>query len=131
MTKPFELPTRDMTITDRRFVVATWARSARYGLRVPERFRLVDRILDDGARVLVMATDERTVHAWLACDVDIMHYVYVAPELRRNGLASALINEAFGSEGPAFITHPPYFLAPRCFAKTKLNPYLLAMPKAA
>jgi hypothetical protein len=131
MTATFDMPTREMTPTDRRFVVPTWARSARYGISVPEQFRLVDRVIDGGASVLVMATDERTVHAWIAYDDDVMHYAYVAPELRGMKLASSLIALAFDNKGPASITHAPYFLASRQLAKTKFNPYLLAVPKAA
>jgi hypothetical protein len=129
MTKSFELPTREMTALDRRFVVPTWARSAQYGLSMPEQFRIVDRTLDAGARVLVMATDERTVHAWLAYDDDVMHYVYVPPELRGNGLARALTAKAFGERGPAFITHTTtmFGMVPRA----RFNPYLLAISKAA
>lgn len=119
---------REMTPRDRRFVVPTWARSARYGMSIPDQFRIVDRVLES-ARVLVIASDEITVHAWLSMschrlDDRILHYLYVAPELRRQGLARGLLALAFGDQGPLLTTHEiPYRLAPRA----RLNPYLLAV----
>ncbi len=120
-------PTREMTPRDRHFVSATWARAARYGFAAPREgrlsFRIVDALLERSPRVLCIATDERTVHAWAAGHGDVLHFVYCAPELRRQGLARFLLREMFGAKGPALVTHDtPKRLAPRAY----LNPYLLA-----
>lgn len=115
-------PMREMTSSDRRFVVPTWARAASYGVELARRFDLVDALLTR-SRVLCIATDERTVHAWCSGLGDVLHFVYVAPELRRGGLARMLLAEMFGAAGPRVVTHEtPRGLAPRA----KLNPYLLA-----
>lgn len=97
-----------MTARDRRYVVPTWAQSSHYdGLPKAARFRLVDRVLDDGARVVCLATDERTVHAWAAGAVDVLHYVYVPPELRGEGLARRAISALLGSYPERItVTHP-------------------------
>lgn len=98
---------RPMTATDRRYVVPTWALSSRYdGLSRRERFRLVDRVIDGGADVLVLAKDA-VVHAWACGDVGLLHYVYVPPELRGHGLARRLITELLGDYPKHVnVTHP-------------------------
>lgn len=115
---------RAMTTLDRNFVAPTWAHGARYGLRTAASFRLVNRILVlPEVRVLCLATDERTVHAWIAGQGDTMHFGYTAPELRRNGFARRLVREMFGEHGPVLLTHDaPKRLTPRA----RLNPYQLA-----
>lgn len=120
-------PTREMTERDRPFVAATWARSSRYGFASPRDarlpFRIVDALLQRSPRVLCVASDERTVHAWAAGHGDVLHFVYTAPELRRQGLARFLLREMFGAKGPGLLTHDaPRRLAPRAY----LNPYLIA-----
>lgn len=98
---------RVMLPTDRPYVVSTWGMGSRYdGITRRERFQLVDRILDGGADVVVLARD-RTVHAWACGDLGLLHYVYVPPELRKKGLARRLITELLG-EYPKHInvTHP-------------------------
>ena len=85
-----------MLQSHRRYVVPTWANSADYdGMRRRDRFRLVDRILDGGADVFVIANGD-TVHAWACGDLGMLHYVYVPPELRRKGLARRLITALLG-----------------------------------
>lgn len=82
---------RAMTASDRRFVAPTWALSSTYdGLTKPERFKLVDRILDSGARCIVLAEDS-TVHAWACASLGALHYAYVGPEIRRRGLGARAI----------------------------------------
>lgn len=77
---------RPMNASDRRFVAPTWALSSTYdGLSKPARFRLVDRMLDSGAPVIVLA-EGPTVHAWACGEADTLHYVYVPPDLRGHGL---------------------------------------------
>ena len=114
---------RSMTASDRRFVVATWARSARYRLSLPEQFRIVDQLLARGVRVTCLVTGEGTVHAWLAAEGDVLHYVYSAPELRRNGFAKRLMLDAFGTGGPVFSSHP---LPPWLARRATYSPYMLA-----
>ena len=88
---------RAMTEGDRRFVVPTWAHSSTYGgLRLPERFALADRVLDElRANVVVLATD-RTVHVWAAGHAGALDYVYVPEELRGHGLARRAITALLG-----------------------------------
>lgn len=87
---------RPMTDADRRYVVPTWALSSRYdGLGKSARFALVDRIIDSGAPVIVLAT-KATVHAWACGSADTLHYVYVPPELRGNGIARRCITAVLG-----------------------------------
>lgn len=118
------LPVRLMTTRDRAFVAPTWARSSRYGLRTSASFALVNSLLAmPSVRVLCIASDERTVHAWVAGSGDALHYAYTAPELRENGFARRLVLEMFGAKGPLVLTHDaPRRLAPRA----RLNPYQLA-----
>lgn len=98
---------RIMLPSDRGFVVGTWANGARYRMRRSERFQLVNRILDAGARVIVLGTTGTAVHGWAAGDGARLHYVYVPPELRGQGLARQAITELLGAY-PAHIetTHP-------------------------
>lgn len=115
--------TRPMTARDRRYVVPTWAHSSRYDdLRLSERFDLVDRILDAGARVVCLATDERTVHAWACGDGETLHYVYVPPELRGHGLARRCITELFGRHPDRInVTHE----WPRASSRFRYTPHLI------
>ena len=112
-----------MTETDRRYCVPVWARAARYRLSLPEQFRIVDRLIERGVKVTCLVTGERTVHAFLAAEGDVLHFAYTAPELRRNGFAKRLMLDAFGSGGAVFNSHPmPAWLSRR----STYNPYLLA-----
>ncbi len=123
------IPMRLMTARDRRFVVPTWAESARgYGMRKSERFDLVDRLLDGGSvGVVVLATDERTVHAWAAGEIGVLHYVYVAPELRGNGFARQAITEVLGDYPEHInVTHP----WPRASSRFRYRPHLIARTAA-
>lgn len=121
------LPTREMSLRDRNFVAPTWIKSARYGFATPRgtriEYRIVNALLERAPRVLCIATDERTVHAWAAGHDDVLHFVYVAPELRRQGFARLLIRQMFGERGPSLLSHDaPKRLAPRAH----FNPYLVA-----
>jgi hypothetical protein len=98
---------REMTALDRRFVVPTWALGARWkGLTKQERFARVDRMLEAGARVVVLANDV-TVHAWAAGQNGVLFYAYVPPELRGEGLARQVITKLlWGYPETIPITHP-------------------------
>ncbi len=114
---------RPMSARDRRYVVPTWANSARYrGMRKRHRFSLVDRIIDGGALVVVLASDELTVHAWAASDGESLHYVYVPPELRGNGLARRIIAATLGGYPDHInVTHE----WPRPSSRFRYTPHLL------
>jgi hypothetical protein len=93
---------------ERGFVLATWVRSyashwrgaARIS-RAERHARLVQKILGaENARTIVACSEQAhdALHGW-ACAVpgEALHYVYVALELRCNGLARALIAAALGN----------------------------------
>lgn len=105
----------------RAYVASTWARGQRYGLRTREAFRFVNRVLDSGVDVVCLANDS-TVHAWACAGPDALHYVYVPPELRREGIAKRLITSLLG-EYPEHvnITHRWPFESSRF----RFNPHLL------
>lgn len=98
---------RGMTASDRRFVAPTWALGAKWkGLTKDERFARVDRTLAHGCRVVVLGNGP-TVHAWAAGAGGSLFYVYVPPELRREGLARQVIVALLGSYSDSIqITHP-------------------------
>jgi len=114
---------REMTERDRRYVVPTWGHGSRYdGMAKRDRFALIDRILDGGARVVCLATDERTVHAWACGDADVLHYVYVPPELRGEGLARRAITALMGDYPERIhVTHE----WPRASRRFRFAPYRL------
>lgn len=87
---------REMAASDRPFVVSTWGNSSSYkGMRRRQRFALVDRVLDAGAPVIVLANGP-TIHAW-ACGRDgVLHFAYLPPELRGKGLGAKAIALAVG-----------------------------------
>lgn len=92
-------PVSEFYKKDRAYVVNTWARSASYrGLGLRDTYRLVDRMLDNPhVRVMCLVTG-RTVHAWVAGELDgTLHYVYVPPELRGQGIARKAIVALLGS----------------------------------
>ncbi len=83
---------REMTASDRRYVVPTWARSSPWNhLTLAERFARVDRILARTGVSVVCLAEGTTVHAWAARDTRGLLYVYVPPELQANGLARELV----------------------------------------
>lgn len=117
--------TRPMSPRDRRYVVPTWAQSSRYdGMRKSARFDLVDRIIDGGAPVVCLASDELTVHAWACGEGETLHYVYVPPELRGggNGFARRIISALLGHYPDRVnITHE----WPRASSRFRYTPHLL------
>ncbi len=113
---------RPMQQTDRPFVACTWARGSRYGLKTREAFQFVNGLLDT-AKVVVLANG-RTVHAWAAGhSSDVLHYVYVPPELRGNGLARQVITELLGSyPDRIYVTHD----WPRESSRFRYLPHLIS-----
>ncbi len=118
-----------MSALDRRYVAPTWGHSSSYpGLRKRERFALVDRILNEGAKVFVLATNDITVHAWAAGDGEALHFVYVPPGLRGNGLARRAITALLGSYPERIhTTH----IWPRPSSRFVYAPHLLNVRSAA
>lgn len=109
------LQLRAMTETDRRFVVPTWAYGAKWkGLSLGEKFARVDSILaDEGTRVVCLAGGS-TVHAWAAGIGTRLHYAYVPPDLRGEGLARKVIASLLGGYPEVIdITHPWPFASDR------------------
>lgn len=141
---------RAMLPVDRRYVVATWAQS--FADRAPWSQRLVrdrhssvvDCLLDDGARVVVLGTNDGTVHAWACGEGPTLHYVYVPPELRGRGVARRVITALLdGYPDHADCSHPwpcrDGAHAPRCKdllcrgrgQRFRFNPYALTRCKEA
>lgn len=109
------LALRAMTASDRRFVVPTWAYGAKWkGLSLNEKFARVDGILaEEGTRVVCLAGGS-TVHAWASGIGTRLHYAYVPPDLRGEGLARKVITELLGGYPEVIdITHPWPFASDR------------------
>lgn len=105
---------------DRRFIVPTWVRSLASFQRVAphgRQWRAADRILDaSDTCIMVLASDHAasTIHAWAAATGDLLHYAYVPPELRREGLARRCITAVLGSYPESIgITHAWPFASAR------------------
>jgi hypothetical protein len=124
---------------ERGFVISTWHRS--YGhtragvdrsVYGAEQGDLVERILDaDHTRTVVACSgkNDDTLHAW-ACGRPpaLLHYAYVPPELRRDGLATRLIAHLLGGVREQIdATHQWPFLGPRF----RFNPYPLTRLEAS
>ena len=132
---PQGIVARAMATSDRGFVVSTWLRSAKEHARVSRDVfwahhgRLVDRLLGD-SETIVACSAERTsaVHAWACVGHGQLHWAYVPPELRHQGIARALIGVALGGY-PKRIE-----ITQRCLLKSGryvYNPYELLLGKAA
>lgn len=109
----------------RSYILATWVRSYAPQLRkwlgsVPEEEGLQAEKLWDQSLV-VTDDDGFTVHAWVCGSPGLLHYVYVPPELRRKGVAEALIKHLCG--------HTYEYGRPWPYKKEpnggKYNPYIL------
>jgi len=72
-----------------------------------------------------------TVHAWACGEPGILHYVYVARELRRHGIGRALIEAVAGTSGS--VTHQVPGEARHAFRGFTYDPFALfdALRKAA
>lgn len=131
------IATRDMLPSDRRYVVPTWAKSSHYAVRLGdgrrlamplrERFALVDRILDAGARVVVLGSEAGAIHAWACGAPDLLHYVYVPPELRGHGLARRAVTALLGGYPSVIdVTHP----WPAASARYRIHPHAGALRRS-
>lgn len=123
-----------MLPVDRRFVVSTWVQSFADGAPWSKRLAranhwpVVDRVLDGGARVVILGTEGGAVHAWACGTDDALHYAYVPPELRGRGFARRVITALFESYPDHIDCTHPWPWASRRF---RWNPYPLLTSKEA
>lgn len=90
----------------RAFILATWIRSyipvlrKRFGLADPDVLSQEEakqaETLWEQTQIVGSEDDDFTVHAWVCGSPGRLDYVYVPPELRRKGLAGALIKHVCG-----------------------------------
>lgn len=122
-----ELPLKLATPTHRSFILATWVRSyASTARKVLSRtvYNAGEPSLAeahwDKCLVVTSSDDEYTVHAWVCIKDGGLIHCYVVPELRRKGIARALIR---GFCGPNVQYARPWpFDVPKTWT---FNPYLL------
>lgn len=126
-------PIRDAVSADRRIVASTWVES--FAMKAPWSRRLakrahwdvVDRVLDRGARVVVLGHVGGAAHAWACGEANshgrVLHFAYVPTGFRGKGCARRLITELFDGAYPELIdTSHPWPWASRRF---RWNPYSL------
>lgn len=125
------LPLRHNSTADRAFILATWVKSYLPTLRkwlgtaasLEEEVQQAETLWEQTV-ICGSESDDFTVHAWACGSPGVLHYVYVPPELRRKGIASALIRHVCGhtfqygrpwpyKKGPTGGTYNPYLLG-RC-----------------
>lgn len=121
------LPVVPATEEHRAFILATWVRSyastarkllsrAVYTAGEP---RVAERLWPK-TFVVTSPDDSYTIHAWVCGEPGKLYHCYVIPQLRRKGIAGALIEGLCGRN--VEIARPwPYEANPRW----TLNPYLL------
>lgn len=97
---------RPATPTDHGYVYSTWLRSYRqmHIECVPadewfEGQRRVIRDLMPMVQVAAVAGASTTAHGWICGTKGVVHYAYVPIELRRKGLAKALVEAVAGASG--------------------------------
>lgn len=126
---------REMTARDRRFVVPTWVRGSSYRVPLVRRWSLVDRMIDEEqVRVIVLATNDVTQHAWAAVSDGVLHFAYVAHELRGKGIGARAIAAALGEyPGTIRTSHPWPFEGERfrLSKRAERRVYALAQQEAA
>lgn len=92
------------------------------GLWVEGQRRII-RDLAPLTLALVAPSAPHTIQAWICASPGVVHYVFVGLELRRLGIARALVNTVAGRSGH-YTHHKPKFLA-RAFAGFTFNPFAL------
>jgi GNAT superfamily N-acetyltransferase len=122
------LPVQASTLTHRNFILATWVKSylptLRKWLGDSKALTLAEASCAETLweqTLIVTSEDGFTVHAWVAGQPGVLHYVYVPPDLRGKGIARALIQHVCG--------HTFEYGRPWPFKKApnggSYNPYLL------
>lgn len=119
---------------DRRYVVSTWVRSFADNapwskrLALASHWGVVDRVLDEGSRVVILGNDSGAVHAWACGSGAMLHYAYVPPELRGNGMARRAISALLGDYPEHIDCSHPW---PRQSRRFRWQPYVLLTCKEA
>ena len=98
------LPLVKATEAHRNFILSTWVRSYSPFLRkwlgkdtdLQKEEALCSETLWTSTWVVSTNDDPFVVHAWACGSPGLLHYVYVPPELRNKGIASALIEHVCG-----------------------------------
>jgi hypothetical protein len=85
--------------------------------------RRIIRDLAPQTLALVAPAAPHTIQAWVCASPGVLHYVFVGLELRRLGIAKALVEATAGRTGH-FTHHKPKELA-KAFAGFTFNPYAL------
>ena len=122
------LPVIQAGLTHRSFILATWVKSYAPVLRKwlgnafgTEQEAAQAETLWERTFIVTSPNDEFTVHAWVAGEPGVLHFVYVPPTLRNLGIAGALIRHVCG--------HTYEYGRPWPYKKEpsggKYNPYLL------
>lgn len=117
---------------ERSFIISTWVRSYGHVRANISRSqyaalhgRLVEKLLSAARARVVVACSENApdaLHGWACGAAPSLHYVYVPPELRRSGLARALVYAALGTYADTIdVTHRWPFSSKRFH----FNPYPL------
>jgi hypothetical protein len=133
------LPVRKAQESDRSFILATWVRSyAPVARRTRVTIGTAPSVgLEEGVYlagepsvaeshwknsvVLGSPEDEFTIHGWVCGGKGTLYHCYVPPDLRRQGIAKALILHVCG---PTLEYARPWPF-PKVPSGWKLNPYLL------
>lgn len=112
------------------YVASSWCASYRRVAphRMPvglwgEGQRRIIRDLAPLTVALVAPDAPHTIHAWVCASPGVLHYVFVALELRRLGIAKALVEATAGRTGH-YTHHKPKELA-KAFGGFSFNPYAL------
>lgn len=113
----------------RNFILSTWVRSYQGEAR---KFMDRDIYAKEEAvcaeaywklsTVAVSPEDAYVIHGWACARPNRLYHAYVPPDLRRYGIASALVKSAVYEGAPVFVARPGF--NPFGF-KTRLNPYIL------
>lgn len=121
------LPIRPAQEQHRAFILATWVRSYAATARkmltravyVAGEPKIAERLWPK-AMVITSPDDDYTVHGWICAEEGKLYHMYIIPELRRKGIAGALIQLAVGPK--VEYARPWPYEPPRHW---NFNPYLL------
>lgn len=112
------------------YVASSWCSSYRriapLGMPVglwSEAQRRIIRDLEAQTVALVDPSAPNTIQAWICASPGVVHFVFVGLELRRLGIAKALVDAVAGRSGH-YTHHKPKELA-KAFAGFTFNPYAL------
>lgn len=103
---------------DRAFVLSTWMRAARHGLRdVPDGIyydakggyrRCIEGYMDRGQMAVAHdVTDPEIIYGWACGEGGVLHFAYTRLAFRRQGIAHSLVRHLRCGEGlHPLTTHP-------------------------